>query len=226
MEDLFQPVRRTSLSQEARGQILERIADGRLAPGIRISELELAKRLGVSRTPLHEAMVSLARDGLVQNLGRRGWLVAPISEVDAREIYPIIGTLSSLALSLQDSSILGSLEVLGSLAARLESVGLSASEKLVIEVEWHATVLAECLNRTLVDALRVLQTRAFRLESACARQGWRRSAGELPGVVRCLERGELRQACRSIEMHWRDRGQSIVGWLGRNGSPQIPERVA
>lgn len=226
MDDLFQPVRRMSLSQEARQQILERIADGRLAPQTRISELDLSRRLGVSRTPLHEAMVSLARDGLVVNLGRRGWLVSPISDTEAREIYPILGTLSALAITLQESAIFGSLDGLRALAERIESPSLPGSEKIAMESQWYGAALSGCRNRTLLDVLAVLQVRATRLELACTRQGWRRPAGELSGVVQCLERGELRQASRSLEMHWRDRGESILTWLGRNRPPEFPEKVA
>lgn len=226
MDELFQPVRRMSLSQEARQQILERIADGRLAPQTRISELDLSRRLGVSRTPLHEAMVSLARDGLVVNLGRRGWLVSPISDAEAREIYPILGTLSALAVTLQESSIYGSLDGLRSLAERVESPSISNAEKIALEGEWYAAALSACQNRTLLDVFSVLRVRATRLELACSRQGWRRPAGELSGVVQCLERGERRQASRSLEMHWRDRGESIVTWLSRSRPPEFPEQVA
>jgi DNA-binding GntR family transcriptional regulator len=63
------------------------ITDGTLVPGQRLIEARLAERLGVSRAPLREAMRVLASEGLVNNVPRRGVIVAILRKADAAEIY-------------------------------------------------------------------------------------------------------------------------------------------
>jgi DNA-binding GntR family transcriptional regulator len=63
------------------------ITSGALAPGQRLIEARLAERMGVSRAPLREAMQKLAAEGLLENLRRRGVVVAILREADAAEIY-------------------------------------------------------------------------------------------------------------------------------------------
>ncbi|HXV59422.1 MAG TPA: GntR family transcriptional regulator [Vicinamibacteria bacterium] len=222
---LFQPITRPLLRDEVRRQLLERITDGRIPAATRVYENDLARQLGVSRTPLHEAMVSLARDGLVQSFGRKGWVVAPLTDGDAAELYPVLGTLEALGVVTADTSALGSLEELRVLVMRLEQSTATVTERIAVEADWHALLLAQCPNRVLVDMLRPLAVRAARFEIACTALGWRPRKGELSSVVQCLERGDIRGASRFIEIHWRDRGNSIVEFI-RTPEPSGEQRVA
>ncbi len=63
------------------------ITTGTLVPGQRLIEARLAERMGVSRAPLREAMQKLAAEGLLENLPRRGVVVAILRKADAAEIY-------------------------------------------------------------------------------------------------------------------------------------------
>jgi DNA-binding GntR family transcriptional regulator len=76
------------------------IVDGTLAPGERIFENELAEQLGISRTPLREALRQLETDGLVQFSARRGAVVAGLSASEMREEYQIRAALEGLAIRL------------------------------------------------------------------------------------------------------------------------------
>ena len=70
-------------------QILDAVHNGRLQPGERISDSEFAERLGVSRTPVREALLQLARQGLVEPVRNRGFMVVERSLEDVREIFEI-----------------------------------------------------------------------------------------------------------------------------------------
>ena len=59
-------------------------------PGHQAAEPEIAEQLGMSRTPVHEAIIRLQEEGLVQVLPRRGVLICPISADDIREIYDVL----------------------------------------------------------------------------------------------------------------------------------------
>ena len=81
-------------------QVAERlrvaIDSGELAPGARLNEVELCNDMGVSRTPLREAIRSLATEGLVELQPNRGAIVSVISREDVTEILPIMASLEGL----------------------------------------------------------------------------------------------------------------------------------
>jgi DNA-binding GntR family transcriptional regulator len=79
-----------SLVEGAYDALKEAIRNNVFAPGYQGSEGEIASRLGMSRTPVHEAVIRLQEEGLVRVLPRRGVVVCAISPEDMREIYGVI----------------------------------------------------------------------------------------------------------------------------------------
>ena len=73
------------------------ILRGELAPGERLAELTLAERLGVSRTPIRQALPALAREGLLSAAGRRGYVVRSFSPQDVLDAIETRGLLEGLA---------------------------------------------------------------------------------------------------------------------------------
>jgi DNA-binding GntR family transcriptional regulator len=88
---------RRPLHEEAVDRLRELIVQGELAPGSRLNERVLTARLGVSRTPLREAIKLLATEGLVDLLPNRGAVVAPIDPARIAETLAVMGALESLA---------------------------------------------------------------------------------------------------------------------------------
>jgi DNA-binding GntR family transcriptional regulator len=86
-----------SSGQRAAAELRRLVFDGTLPPGSVHLESELAERLGMSRTPVREAMAALAAQGLVETRPRRGMRVLPLSPQDMGEIYDILTELESLA---------------------------------------------------------------------------------------------------------------------------------
>ncbi|RUZ72658.1 GntR family transcriptional regulator [Mesorhizobium sp. M7A.F.Ca.US.006.01.1.1] len=76
------------------------ILDGKLKPGDKISERELCEQIGVSRTPLREALKVLAFEGLIQLHTNRGATVATLSAKEIDNLFPIIGALEALGAEL------------------------------------------------------------------------------------------------------------------------------
>lgn len=89
----MQPVKTASRTDEAYRQLKADIRNNRLAPGHLEPEPDLAARFGMSRTPVHEALIRLEAEGLVELIPRRGARVLPISPDDMREIYEILNAL-------------------------------------------------------------------------------------------------------------------------------------
>ena len=82
-----------SLHDEVAAQLRERIFAGGLAPGSLVDELALCAELGISRTPLREALKVLTAEGLLRHEPRRGCFVSQITERDLDEIFPVIALL-------------------------------------------------------------------------------------------------------------------------------------
>jgi len=80
--------------------IRDAICDGEFAPGARITQDDIAERLGVSRQPVVQAMVLLKSQGFVSDNGRRGLIVTPVSAQTVRAIYQLRGALDETAASL------------------------------------------------------------------------------------------------------------------------------
>ena len=87
----------TSMVDQAYQQIRRRILDNVWPPGYQALEQEVALALGMSRTPVREAMLRLQSEGLVEVVPRHGMRVLPVSPTDMREIYEILAALECMA---------------------------------------------------------------------------------------------------------------------------------
>lgn len=88
---------RRLLHEEVVDQLRDMIVQGGLAPETKLNERVLAAQLGISRTPLREAIKYLASEGLVELLPNRGAVVAPLRPAKVREIFTVLGSLEALA---------------------------------------------------------------------------------------------------------------------------------
>ena len=94
-----EPISRYSMREEVYNALLKWIMEGVLRPGEKILDKDLAARLGVSRTPVREALRRLEDKELVESSANRWTRVAEVSLKEPERIYPIIWTLEELALS-------------------------------------------------------------------------------------------------------------------------------
>ena len=88
------------MAEAAYGQIRKRILDNHWPPGTQALEQALALELGMSRTPVREALMRLASEGLVSVVPRHGMRVLPVSPADMREVYQILSSLEATAAEL------------------------------------------------------------------------------------------------------------------------------
>lgn len=89
-----------NLTDQVYARILEAIIDHSLPPGQRITQNELAERLGVSRQPVSHALHRLHQQGLLAESGRRGFEVTPLDPARIRQLYEVRGALDALAARL------------------------------------------------------------------------------------------------------------------------------
>jgi len=92
-----QPGEEQSLHDEILTRLRDHIVEGNIPDGARVPERQLCEMLGISRTPLREALKVLAAEGLVELLPNRGARVRALSEQDLGELFDVMGGLEALA---------------------------------------------------------------------------------------------------------------------------------
>src|SRR6476620_5935910 len=94
---------RVALHEQARDRLRTLIVRGDLAPGVAILETKLSEELGISRTPLREALKLLAAEGLLELRSNRSAQIAPLRPVEIDEIFEVISALEGIAAELAAS---------------------------------------------------------------------------------------------------------------------------
>ncbi|MBI4572698.1 MAG: GntR family transcriptional regulator [candidate division NC10 bacterium] len=94
------PVRYRNMAEQIATAIRQAIANGKLRPGTRLLEVQIAREMGTSRAPLRESLIQLEREGLVVRQPNRGTFVADLTEELVREVASLRGVLEGFAASL------------------------------------------------------------------------------------------------------------------------------
>ena len=187
--DAYKPLR--EVVSEALRQAIQ---DGRLYPGERLMEIQLAEELGVSRTPIREAIRKLEQEGFVVMIPRRGTYVADVSLKDISQVFEIRTSLEELAAGLA--------------AERITTEEIEAMERLLVEigryiedgdmkkivaadVDFHDILYRASRNDRLADIIHNLREQTLR---------FRTSSMSRPGrLVKTWE--EHRQLVEAIANH-------------------------
>jgi DNA-binding GntR family transcriptional regulator len=214
-------IRRTNLREEALAVLRAAILGGDLAPGSIHSAVSLAERLGVSPTPVREAMLDLVKSGLVEVLPNRGFRVTVIDDRDMDEIYELRTMLEvpALALVIERSSELD-LRALRSPLAELEAAAADRDVRafLVADRTFHLDLLALAGNRRLVGIVAELrdQTRIIGLQSLAAAGALAASAAEHRPILEAVQARDAAAAQRLMVLHLE---HTRGAWAGRSEPP-------
>lgn len=200
-------IERRPLRQQVQKEILARIADHRLPPGTRINESHLSLALGISRTPLREAMLGLEALGFLASDVGRGFLVPQISADEFLEFQEMLARLAphalGLACPLPPGQIMELNNLLGRARIRVGQVGQDQGGALGdLIYRWTALVTSGCPNRMLVEDIIRLEALSRRCWAAAVTAGFD-PAAMLGGF------GELYELLRTNRpddavAHWRD----------------------
>ncbi len=207
----------TTARDGVRGALREMILEGELASGSRLEEVELAERLGVSRTPVREALIALERDGLVRSRPHHGFTVTPADANLVREAYPILAALEGAAMRLAWPKLRDAAGELVELNTRL-SVAKTSAEQFQFDHAFHSRLTADCGNARLLELLAVERASARRFDGA-DRRGTADQAGscrEHAAIIAAIRKDDLEEASARLQDHW-DRGVDVViEWLEKS----------
>ncbi|NOT39104.1 MAG: GntR family transcriptional regulator [Alphaproteobacteria bacterium] len=205
---------RPNLADTVADAIREMIVDGRLADGERINEVQISAQLGVSRTPLREALNRLTADGSLFAKPRHGYFVSPLTADEFVQVYDLRPILDPAALRLAGPPRPAQLDKLEALNKKLDA--LQKPERVVAcDDEWHRELLAHCPNRVLLDMIESMIRRTRRYELALMRERKRvlNAADTHRQIMTALRRGDLDRACAALERNMREGREPILEWL-------------
>ena len=143
----------------------EAILKGEIKPGERLMELQLAAKLGVSRTPIREAIRMLEQEGLAVTVPRRGAEVAKMTEKDMQDVLQVREALDELAASIACELITEEeLERLEQAAASFESATETKDVKRIADTDivFHDIIYRATRNPKLVNILSNLREQMYR----------------------------------------------------------------
>lgn len=155
-----------TLSEQIYDYVFREIRIGHLKYGDKIDENELIDRLGVSRTPIREALIQLSSDNILDNLSRKGFYVRQISDKEMDDAFAVIARLDTYAIELIMDKV--DEETLAHLEACTVSIDKAIArhdyeEYYNWQEAFHLTYIGKCGNEVLIHELKSLFKRSLRM---------------------------------------------------------------
>lgn len=191
------------------------ILKGELEPGEHLMEVQLAGKLGVSRTPIREAIRQLQAEGLVVMTPRKGAVVAEITKEDLTDVLEVRKTLEKFAVELACININD--EELKSLhqCHEIFKAALEQKDLTVIankDEGFHDVIYSATRNKRLIQILNNLreQIYRYRLEYIKDDEKWFTLIDEHDKLIRAIEEKDVETAKEVIEAHINNQEQTIL----------------
>jgi DNA-binding GntR family transcriptional regulator len=199
------------LSERVYRQLLTAICEGRLPPGARLRQEELAASLDVSRQPIHHALRLLKKDGLAIDAGRRGLLVAPLESRHVEQLYQVRAVLDGLAARQTARSgrrLDPSLIAAGRKAFAERSVG----DMIAADMRFHEAIYAASGNPLIAESAgRHWHHIARAMGAFLGRSGARAPVwDEHEAILAAINRGDVEQAEALARGHCEAAGASLA----------------
>ncbi len=208
---------RAPLRDQVYLELLQRVHRGDLAAGTRVRDTQLAAELGVSRTPIREALLRLARDGVLQAEVGRGFRVRPMDQDELREVGAILGVLEPLALELSGDFPAPRLERLTDLVRQLERTRGDISRCIDLDDQWHRTLLEGCTNHRLLQLIVTLRQIPRRYLHAYLQGAGRVSLSTVyhGKIVEALRRDDRPAASQLLQRQWQRGVEELLRTVAR-----------
>lgn len=201
--------------------IREAIIIGELKPGERLMEVQLAEKMGVSRTPVREAIRKLELEGLVEMLPRKGARVANLSEKDIMDVLEVRSTLDGLASSLSalritDDEIKELKHILAQFITCVEKNNLQGSIRK--DVEFHDVIYRSSRNDKLIQISNNLreQVQRYRVIYMKDYSSSSELVKEHTEILDAISRRDPDAAMKVARLHIKKQEESIIRSVKKN----------
>jgi DNA-binding GntR family transcriptional regulator len=211
--------RHPNLHDTVVARLRDLVVEGGLAPGARLHERQLCDTLGVSRTPLREALKVLASEGIVELLPNRGARVARLDEGDIENMFEVMGALEALAGRLACRRI-GEAELAEIGALHYEMMAQYIRRDLPayfrLNQAIHAAIVAAARNSILAatyDNLAIRMRRARYLANL-SDERWQHAVAEHAAILDALRDRDGTRLAHLLAEHLRNKSAVLRGEPG------------
>ena len=193
------------------------ILRGELKPGERLMEVQLANKLGVSRTPIREAIRKLELEGLVLMIPRKGAEVADITEKSLMDVLEVRKALEELAVQLCCDKITGKeIEELHRAAddfRRILKTSDDVTEIAEADVRFHDIIYLATGNQKLIQILNNLREQMYRYRVECIKRKESQPIliAEHEEIIRRIENKEKKEAADIVCRHIDNQAEVVTG---------------
>jgi DNA-binding GntR family transcriptional regulator len=196
-------------------EIERRIVVGEMPAGERLDEDALAGQLEVEPPVVREALCRLERDGFVRPEEGGAFAVAPLSEIEVREGYPVVILLEGLAVRSTPDFPPDAVARLREINAAMADERSDAMAAATHDWEFHEELVRHCGNEQLIATLRPLKRLMLRYEYnyMAAEDFVNRSVHQHEQIIQALERGDREAASALVEDNFRDSLPGILEQL-------------
>ncbi|OON42193.1 GntR family transcriptional regulator [Izhakiella australiensis] len=208
-------------------RLKKQILDGALPAGTQLLEHEAADLLGMSRTPVREAMIRLHQDGMVDIRPRHGMRVLPISADDMQEIYDVLTALegSASAMLAERGLTAEQLQELHAATAAMDNALEQDDLQAWADADelFHAKLIQFSQNKRMINMVAQLweQSHRARMLTLKMRPRPTKSNREHQALIEAIAAGNVRQARQIHESHRKKASQMLVALLRELGATQI-----
>lgn len=191
------------------------ILKGELEPGERLMEIQLAEKMGVSRTPIREAIRRLEKESLVIMVPRKGAEVAGISEKILKDVLEIRMTLEKMALRLAisraDSEDIRKLELCETRFQRAVESG-NLIEMAEADEQFHFLIYEAADNEKLTEILNSLKENMYRYRMEYLKdENYRRDLlEEHNALIEAFKRNDLEQGVIITDRHIKNQEKAVI----------------
>jgi len=213
-------IKRRPLHEEVVDRLRDLIVEGGLTANERLHETVLANMLGVSRTPVREALKLLASEGMIELLANRGARIVEVSATEIAELFEVLGGIERLAAELAAERMSDiELERLKALHERLSQHFLARNRRdyAKINIDLHRLIVTYSGNQTLNDMHRRLMTRVRRVRFGLLEheKRWSASLEEHAALLRALLERDGREAGAIMHAHVRETGRAALAMFSK-----------
>lgn len=187
----------------------EQLRSEKLKPGTEIQTAELAKILGVSKTPLRDALIQLQSEGFLRILPQRGVMINSLDTKELQELVQVLGALESQALKLAfpklcEREIALMSDINKQLLDLLPKGAAAYLEYNQLNIAFHDVFLDVCGNKLIVDQIRLLKDRMYHFPDRDYGDRWRRvNVEEHQIFIQSIIDGEALYAATFMrDVHW------------------------
>ena len=205
---------RPNISEELANTLRDMIFGGQLADGARINEVHLSARLGVSRTPLREALATLVAEEALVSVPRRGFFVRELTKKEFEDLYAIRSLLEPPALRLSGFPSKDSFARLERINEKMRATD-NTKDRTTLDQQWHLQLISNCENQVLIDLIMLFMRRFRRYGLAFARERKVIAAAnrEHIKIINALKHRDMAAASDWLRRNLTSNKAPILEWL-------------